>query len=390
MWVAILLLAPLAAGAPSPDPSSSAPRAKREGREAVRPLEAPVRRAATSSSSAASPEGVFGGAGGVLVGTSSSESGRRRPFLPSLAGLGRALEPQETGPEKWAVDETEDPLDRALRLLARPPSRPGSRTATVSRSDEPFRKRAPSASASTCLGCDREERAPEQAVVAAGRAARTLGMAGESCRAARDCHPDLRCRDHVCVPAPRPKPDEAPPKETPPPKTRLRAGIELSPGLGLVRADRVNLVGDARPTRSERARFIASAHPFVELGLDEDQLLLGVAGGPAWPAGTDRGDPSLLLELRAGWRVWRGSPSVGLYVEPRLQGYAGNLPETLGLGGALAGRFRLHWLDAGLLLGGFATQEGLVRISELTAVREQIAALQASLFIALSPTLIAW
>lgn len=224
---------------------------------------------------------------------------------------------------------------------------------------------------------------------------RTRGELGESCRAALDCRAELRCVAQVCVARPTPTDEletyRAPPVDRPEgPRSRLRLGLEASPGFGVLQLNRVNLVGSANPTRVEEIRFVASLVGLLELGLEDDQLLLGLGGGVAYPAGVDGREPSLQVDLRAGWRVWRGSPSVGFYLEPRVEGWLGGVPGDVGLGGALAAKMRVHWLDAGIRVGGATGGEGTRRIDATSAVRESLTVFHATFFLAVAPVVAAW
>lgn len=212
---------------------------------------------------------------------------------------------------------------------------------------------------------------------------RTRGEIGESCRAALDCRTHLRCVDRVCV-AP------AVPGASAPPQSRLRVGLELSAGAGLVRLDRSPLDGQGSASTTEELRFVGGGMGVLELGLMGDQLLVGVGGGIAWPAGLDGRDPSMLVDLRAAWRLWQGSESVGLYLEPRVEGWFFGLPDSPGFGGALAARLRVHWLDIGARVGALTGGNAARRVSATSVVEESVLAFHGTLFLGFSPIVATW
>jgi hypothetical protein len=221
---------------------------------------------------------------------------------------------------------------------------------------------------------------------------RVLGVLGESCRAALDCRPALRCEDHVCVARPQPKPDDAPLAEEPAkedrPRSRLRLGIEVQGGAGGRAREETDLL-DRRPPRTlDAATGLGVLAAVVELGLDDDQVTLGLGGGAAM---TDRlEDPGGFVDLRAAWRVWRGSPSVGLWVEPRVESWLGGLPGGFGVGGSLALRFRMHEVNLGLRAGALTSGEGTRTVDDITPIRERVAIVHGGAFLGLLPELAAW
>jgi hypothetical protein len=172
----------------------------------------------------------------------------------------------------------------------------------------------------------------------------------------------------------------------------LRLGLELRGGGALVARSREDITPRPNPNRteSELGALTFAAVAGLELGLDDDQLLLAVAGGVAAPAGVDGRDPSGAAELRAAWRLWRGSPSVGLYVEPRVTAYFGGLPGDFAFGGALSLKLRLHWLDVGVYGGGFGGASGRVRTSPATAAQEDLAGVGGGLAVGFAPALLHW
>lgn len=220
--------------------------------------------------------------------------------------------------------------------------------------------------------------------------ARTLGELGESCRAALDCRPEFRCTDRMCVPRPEPKADDAPPKLEPKTTSNaLRATVELRGGWAYNhRAQRDLLRGDR--TARESHHLTGDALVGLELGLADDQLLIGAQLGLAAPSGFDGWEPTAQAELRAGWRLWRGSPSVGLYLEPHLAFGFGDLPGSTALGGGLGLRFRVFLLDLGLSASGLGFARGPVRLDDVTVVEEELTVVRAGLFLGLTPRLATW
>ncbi|MEO1230004.1 MAG: hypothetical protein AAFZ18_13950 [Myxococcota bacterium] len=297
------------------------------------------------------------------------------------------------------------PIDR-LRVPA-----PGVATATVAAPRPPPPRPARTSSVAIVSPAP-EERPREPLVEALSRTssvalepqgapleltARTRGEEGESCRAALDCQSYLRCVAHQCVlPAPlaassspirtvdaRPRP---PSRE----RSRLRIGVEVSPGFGQLYLERRDLVGAPSATELEEIRFAGGVIGTLELGLDRDQLLLALGSGIAWPAGLDGREPSLQVDLRAGWRLWSGREGVAFYLEPRVETWFGGVPGPFGWGGALAARMRVDWLDTGIRIGGLIGGEGNRRLSDISVVEERLTVLTTTFFLAANPILAAW
>lgn len=164
----------------------------------------------------------------------------------------------------------------------------------------------------------------------------------------------------------------------------------MSPGFGSLHLERRDLVGAGSSTELNEMRFAGGLMGTLELGLDRDQLLLAVGGGVAFPAGLDGREPSLQVDLRAGWRLWAGRPGVGFYLEPRLETWFGGLPGTLAWGGALAARMRVDWLDTGMRIGGLVAGEGNRRLSDISVVEESLAVVTTTFFLSANPVLSAW
>lgn len=222
---------------------------------------------------------------------------------------------------------------------------------------------------------------PHRPTPAAPEGVRHQGEAGESCRAALDCRPELRCVDRVCV---APRADR-------PPRTHLRLGIELGSGAAWIRTEQTPLAGGVLPTDEGRAALVAAALGVLELGLDDGAWTFGVGGGVATPRGTLDDDAGIAarVDLRAGWRIWTDGRAAGFYLEPRLELLVGDVPGPVGFGGALAGRLRVDWLDVGLRVGGFDGGTGPRRVFT-TAVEESLSGLSASLLLGVSSRLLSW
>ncbi len=158
-------------------------------------------------------------------------------------------------------------------------------------------------------------------------APRTLGELNENCQAARDCRPEFPCTDRVCVAKPEPKADDAPPfsPERVEPSTSLRATFGLRGGWAYNHRARRDLLRGSSSV-AEDHQLAGDLLVGLELGLADDRLLIGAAIGPTALSGFEAWAPTLQAELRAAWRLWRGSPSVGLYLEPQVTMAFGEIP----------------------------------------------------------------
>lgn len=146
------------------------------------------------------------------------------------------------------------------------------------------------------------------------------------------------------------------------------------------------------PARTEGAVVASAAALGLELGLDEDRLLLGVAGGVSWPAGLGEDDrqPAVRIDVRAGWRLWSDPAGAALYLEPRVELFAAGVPGGAGFGGAVSARFRVDWFDVGLRFGGLDGGEGVRKVASDGGVEERLVGLSGTLFLGVSPRLAAW
>lgn len=313
--------------------------------------------------------------------------------LSLLLGLALAAPPAVAASTATASEARQGTPRPPLEAeAARPSASPADGSATGAASPDASSSPITSAPADAPRGTEASAAAEPR-----GRDRRVLGELGESCRAALDCRPELRCKTNVCVRRPTPKDEleEAPaargPAEVPAAQVqtrdRIRLGVELRGGAGWLRRDEEDLLGRRDPEVTDAATFAGAATGVLELGLDDDQLTLGLGVGLGLPAGLER--PALQTDLRAGWRLWRGSPSVGLDLEPRIEGFFGGLPGDLGLGGALALRFRMHFLDVGLLGGGMVSGEGTGRVG-INGFRERLVVVHGGAYLALMPELLSW
>lgn len=177
----------------------------------------------------------------------------------------------------------------------------------------------------------------------------------------------------------------------PEPRTRLRLLLELGAGMGFRALEQRSVLVDGPYARREALVATGSALAGLELGLGQDQLLLGLAGGVAWPAGVTEADrdPSVQVDLRAGWALWRRDAH-GFYLEPRLELLIGGVPAGLGLGGALAARLRIEWFDIGLRFGGYAGGQGLRKVGDASGTDERLSGASATLLLGISPPIAAW
>lgn len=341
---------------------------------------------------------------------------RRGPVLPGTSDADRRAEakPEPAPAPEPELPPGEDPVDDEREAADReieppepeseapvPPAGRSEPRSSDARSEPRASDMEPSASealasaeAALRFRQTRAAAPPKSLEVAA--APRVFGELGESCRAALDCRPELRCKQQICSPAfvpveeMKPDPPEEEPEVAAAPQSRLRLGLEVLGGLAWVRSETESIVGESQAATYSSVEALLEGSVFVELGLSDDLVLVALEGGVSWPRGLDVDGPSATAALRSGLRLWRGSPSVGLYLEPRVRGYLGGIPGDFGFGGDLGLRFRLHWLDIGLRGGGASLGEGIVRVSDISAVREQTFTVGGGLFLALSPEVAAW
>lgn len=188
---------------------------------------------------------------------------------------------------------------------------------------------------------------------------RTLGERGESCRAALDCRPELRCIEQVCI---------EPKARASAPTNSLRVGAELAAGPGWTQTSETLVVSGSDET-ADSFELAARSVGFVEVALSQEQLLLAVYSGLDYPSGFSAEGPVIPVGLRSGWQVWTEGPS-RLYLESAVEGLFGDIPSA-GIGGALGTRYRLNWFDAGLRVGGWYGGRGRVSTNALLVDREQ-------------------